>query len=522
MLLYSVIRPYVRRAPRSLQAVAAGALFAAIAAVAMHAPIVVTPGIRADGRVIVVALVAPFAGPVAGLTTGALVSAYRLWLGGVGTAAGVGTIVTAAAIGIVVERRWGRRARDFGPRAFLLLGLVLDAVLLGWALALPNVAMARDVLMELTVPVGLWVPVGTMLLGALLVHEHRQNEERERLTLTQFAMDHAADAVVWLGMDGRFVDANPAALALAGRTRDALLGARVWDVDRSITVVTWPARWAEVAARHSVVQESVYRRPDGSAVPVEIAYNFLRYEDREWISAFVRDISERKRAELERDQFLSTLSHELRTPLTSILGYTRILRKGGSDPGRAVRALDAIERNSRMQAEIVDDLLDVSRLVAGQLEIEPRPLELSSVVDDAVSAARPAADQKGVALNANRGDGARVVGDAARLQQAIGKLLDNAIKFTPEGGRVEVKLARGQDEAAVVVRDTGEGISPEFLPRVFERFRQADSSLTRTHGGLGLGLTIVRHVAERHGGRVSAHSEGPGQGATFTLTVPLA
>jgi PAS domain S-box-containing protein len=498
-----------------------GVVFAAIAALAMHAPTVATPDIRANGHIIVVAVAGPFAGFAAGLTTGALVSAYRLWLGGVGTAAGIGAILTATLVGIIVERRWGRRVQDVGPRTFLLLGLVLDVVLLAWSLALPDLPTAREVFTELAIPVGLWIPVGTVLLATLLAHVHRQQEERERLTLTQFAMDRAADAVVWLGADGRFVDANPAALALTGRSRVTLLGARVWDIDPSVSVVTWPARWTEVARRRSLVQESVYRQPDGSAVPVEIAYNFLRFDDREWISAFVRDISERKRIDLERDQFLSTLSHELRTPLTSIMGYTQILRKGTSDPGRTGRALDAIERNSRMQADMVDDLLDVSRLVAGQLEIEPRPLELASVVDAAVSAARPAADVKGVELRVGGRDGARVRGDAARLQQAIAKLVDNAIKFTPAGGRVDVELERRQNEAAVVVRDTGEGIPPEFLPRVFERFRQADSSLTRTHGGLGLGLTIARHVAERHGGRVAAQSEGPGKGATFTFTVPL-
>jgi signal transduction histidine kinase len=223
-----------------------------------------------------------------------------------------------------------------------------------------------------------------------------------------------------------------------------------------------------------------------------------------------------------KDEFLATVSHELRTPLSALRSWVWMLRRGSLDAEGTARAIDAIERNVLAQTRIVDDLLDVSRIVTGKLQLRAGPVELRDVVDAAVDAIVPAATAKGIELlRGADAEAAPVLGDADRLQQVVWNLLSNAIKFTPAGGRVEVQLERGAHEVAVRVTDTGKGIPPAFLPHVFERFRQADASTTRTTAGLGLGLAIVRHLIELHGGRVEAHSGGEGQGATFTVVLPL-
>jgi signal transduction histidine kinase/CheY-like chemotaxis protein len=223
-----------------------------------------------------------------------------------------------------------------------------------------------------------------------------------------------------------------------------------------------------------------------------------------------------------KDEFLSTLSHELRTPLNAILGWTQLLRAGPLDE-EVGHAMEVIERNARAQAKLVEDLLDVSRVTTGKLRVNLRPLNLAGVVGAAVDAVRPTAEERQLAIDfAVLAEDDLVAGDADRLQQVVWNLLSNAVKFTPAGGRIEVRLDRTPQGLRLRVCDTGRGISPQFLPYVFDRFRQADSSSTRTHGGLGIGLTIVRHIVELHGGTVSAESGGEGQGATFIVTLPAA
>jgi PAS domain S-box-containing protein len=255
-----------------------------------------------------------------------------------------------------------------------------------------------------------------------------------------------------------------------------------------------------------------------------------------------RDISERKRAEEARlelareqaaraeaeaanrlkDEFLATLSHELRTPLTAILGWARLLADGQVSADKTGEAFQAIYRNARSQAQLVDDLLDVSRIITGKLRIEAVPVNLAAVVEAAASVVRPAAVAKGVSLNVRlEADDATIYGDPDRLQQVVWNLLSNAVKFTPEGGEVEARVRRAGSRMEVAVSDTGAGISAEFLPHVFERFRQADMGTTRRHGGLGLGLAIVSHLVELHGGAVEAESEGEGRGSTFTVRLPV-
>lgn len=257
-----------------------------------------------------------------------------------------------------------------------------------------------------------------------------------------------------------------------------------------------------------------------------------------------REVRERRRAEYERDQllsseraarteaerasqmkdeFLATLSHELRTPLNAILGWSQLLRSGAMSPEEVRQGLDTIERNARVQTQIIEDLLDMSRIISGKIRLDVQPVEIFPVIEAALETVRPAAEAKGIRLQKILDPlSSPVMGDPNRLQQVIWNLLSNAIKFTSRGGRVQVILERVNSHIEISIRDTGQGIRPEFLPHVFERFRQADSSTTRRHGGLGLGLAIVKNLAELHGGSVRAKSPGEGKGSTFIVTLPLA
>jgi signal transduction histidine kinase len=231
---------------------------------------------------------------------------------------------------------------------------------------------------------------------------------------------------------------------------------------------------------------------------------------------------EAERAGRARHDLVAMVSHELRTPLNAVLGWARLLRSGRLDAAGVARAAETIERSASAQAQIVDDLLDVARIAKGELRLDVRTVELVPVLEAAVAAVRPAAAARKLAIATMLASGVGPVsGDPGRLQQVVWNLLANAVKFTPPGGRVEVRLLDGGDAAIIEVRDTGEGIAPEFVPHLFESFRQADSSSTRPHGGLGLGLAIVRHLVEAHGGSVSAESEGRGRGATFTVRLPV-
>jgi PAS domain S-box-containing protein len=223
-----------------------------------------------------------------------------------------------------------------------------------------------------------------------------------------------------------------------------------------------------------------------------------------------------------KDEFLATISHELRTPLNAILGWVGVMRRDGLDNETLVRAIEIIERNARSQSQLIEDLLDVSRIITGKLRLDVRPVELRPIVEAAVDVMRPSADAKGVKLQVVLDSKPGLVsGDPNRLQQVIWNLLSNAVKFTPKGGKVQVRLERINSHVEITVSDTGQGINAKFLPYVFDRFRQADSSYTRRYGGLGLGLAIVRHLVDLHGGAVEVHSPGEGQGATFKVKLPL-
>ena len=232
--------------------------------------------------------------------------------------------------------------------------------------------------------------------------------------------------------------------------------------------------------------------------------------------------NEAERANRLKDEFLATVSHELRNPLNAILGWAHMLRLGKLTAANAERAVETIYRNAKSQTQLVADLLDVSRIISGKLRLDVRTVDLISIVNAAIDSIRPAADAKGIRLQTILDPAAGPIsGDADRLQQIVWNLLTNAVKFTPKGGRVQVKVQRVDSHVEIVVTDSGVGISKEFLPYVFDRFRQADASTTRIHGGLGLGLSIVHQLVDLHGGSCKRSSEGEGKGATFTISLPF-
>ncbi len=282
------------------------------------------------------------------------------------------------------------------------------------------------------------------------------------------------------------------------------------------------------------------------ATQVAVAYeNAMLYSDAQrHASELQLEIAERQQAEEERahllvrertaraeaeqanrtkDEFLATLSHELRTPLSAILGWSHLVRSGKLDESQMSRALETIERNARSQSQLIDDLLDVSRIITGKLQIEPRPVDLSAVVEAAIDAVRPALEAKAINFeNAIDVEIGLVPGDPNRLQQIFWNLFSNAVKFTPEKGHVRVEGQRSASGVRISVSDSGVGITPDFLPYIFDRFRQADGSTTRVHGGLGLGLSIVKHLVQLHHGSVEVESQGKDKGSRFTITLPLA
>jgi signal transduction histidine kinase/ActR/RegA family two-component response regulator len=327
--------------------------------------------------------------------------------------------------------------------------------------------------------------------------------------------DTPAPVVARTGQPVLFADAGDDALALIARGPEQAAIFRQWGL-RSLLSAPIAARGRALGAMTLGTTRSGrrYTAADLSfavtlAERVGLAVDNAR--------AF-RDAQEANRM---KDEFLATLSHELRTPLNAIVGWAHVLRGGPLDKAVVARAVDTIDRNARAQTQLISDILDVSRIVTGKLRLSVGPVELPLAVEAAVEAARPAAAEKDIRLEAEIEPVAPVSGDGDRLQQVVGNLLSNAIKYTPKGGRVGVRLKRLENEAEIVVEDSGVGVAPEFLPRLFERFRQPDASTTRAHGGIGLGLAIVRHLVELHGGRAEATSRGRGQGATFRVTLPL-
>ena len=359
-------------------------------------------------------------------------------------------------------------------------------------------------------------------------------------------VDSSDDVIVSKTLDGIITSWNRSAEVLFGWTAAEAVG-------KHITLIIPDDRRSEedgVLARLRRGEridhfETVRRRKDGSLVHVSITVSPIRDSSGRIVGAskIARDITERRRIEQQReellareqraradaeranrakDDFLATLSHELRTPLNAILGWTHVLATARRDADMIDRALETITRNAKQQARLIDDLLDVSAILGGKLGLDIRPVDLGSVLTAAVDSVRPAADAKKIELLTRLAPPAGPMrGDPERLQQVFWNLLSNAIKFTSPGGRVDMVLEFVGARAVVRVSDTGIGIPPDLLPMIFERFRQADSSMTRSHGGLGLGLAIVKQLVEMHGGHVEAASPGEGRGATLTVTLEL-
>ncbi len=347
--------------------------------------------------------------------------------------------------------------------------------------------------------------------------------------------------------NGQIVQANDAFLRMLGYSREEILAGQLrWE---NITV----SKYLEISDRSNVElettgvfepQEKEYLRKDGSRVPILIASTLVQEPDniQEEVISFCLDISERKQVEQERerfiarertaraeaeaanrtkDDFLATLSHELRTPLNAMLGWTQLLKTRKFDEATTAQAIDTIDRNAKSLSKLLEDVLNVSQIIRGKLSLSIYSVEIAPVVLSAIDTVRLAADAKKISIDCKFSSSVgTVMGDANRLQQVIWNLLSNAIKFTPEGGKVTVELEGTNSGVLIRVSDTGNGIDPEFIPHVFERFRQGDNSTTRTHNGLGLGLAIVRHLVELHGGTVCVESSGIGKGATFIVNLP--
>lgn len=355
----------------------------------------------------------------------------------------------------------------------------------------------------------------------------------------------AHDGIIVMHAETHLIsDVNPFMLKLLDQPREYFLGKALWQIGVFKNAAENDVAMQDCHARGSCkFQDVELKDRNGRPHPVEIVANLYQEADHRVIQCNLRDVSERVRAERERqamlaneqslrieseaanrakDTFLATLSHELRTPLNAILGWSVLLRSAPADQESVVEASTIIERNARMQQQLIEDVLDVSRIVSGKLWLEMKPAELSRIVEDAVSSVQQAADAKQIKIEVLVVSGASpIICDAARVQQMVWNLLTNAIKFSHNVGDIEVRVERVNSTARIIVTDHGEGIPADFLPHVFERFRQKDGSSTRKHGGLGLGLSIVRQLAELHGGSISAESEGPGKGAKFTLTLPV-
>jgi PAS domain S-box-containing protein len=373
-----------------------------------------------------------------------------------------------------------------------------------------------------------------------------KREAESQVRIQRHLLDQVHTAVVAIDRQLRVIYWNRQAEKLYGWMREEALGQHILDLTiRPADIETARLNAVSMASGKNWEGDVLARCKGGTERPVHTTNSPLFDEQGEllgFVSVAV-DITERKRVEEERaellareqaareeaeaanrakDEFLATVSHELRTPLNAMIGWIYLLRTGKLDDRTRERALETVERNTRLQAQLIEDLLDVSRIIAGKLRLNVQPCDPESVIAAALESVRLAAESRELELRFHSDNfSGLVLCDPDRMQQVIWNLLANAIKFTSPGGQVIVCLRRHEGQAELSVRDTGQGISPDFLPFVFDRFRQADSTATRSHGGIGLGLSIVRHLVELHGGTVAASSKGLGQGSEFIVRLPL-
>lgn len=373
---------------------------------------------------------------------------------------------------------------------------------------------------------------------------HAEAALRKSHNVLRAVIEGTPDAIFVKDLEGRYIMVNTAFARFLGEPIQEIIGKSDTELylpetaqqfiedDRQVLSTGETRSFEGVAHGPSITQmylvtKAVYRDHQGKVIGlIGISHDITeRKRAEEQRLAFVREQQARMDAEEAnriKDEFLTTLSHELRTPLTSILGWTQLLNTEQLDTRNRERALEVIGRNARAQRQLIDDLLDISRIVTGKIRLDTRPTTLAPLIEAAMDGVRPTAALKNIQLELSLDAvSAKVEGDAGRLQQVFWNLLTNALKFTPEGGCVGVRLESFDDAARITVADTGEGISAEFLPYVFDRFRQGDSSTTREYGGLGLGLALVQYLVELHGGTVRVESPGEGEGSTFTVNLPL-
>lgn len=379
--------------------------------------------------------------------------------------------------------------------------------------------------------------------------EMNLREQRELLRVTLASI---GDAVIATGSDGKINFINPAAENLTGwNSKDACEKPleevfKILNEDTRKIVESPFTAVIKEGATVGLANHTILISKSGEETPIEDSGAPIKDTNGKIAGVVIvfHDVTERRRIEKEReellkseqlarreaeragilkDEFLATVSHELRTPLNAILGWSAMISKGDLEEASVLHALNVIKRNAHAQAEIISDILDVSRIITGKLQLQPQPLNLTPIVHGAVETLQPAALAKSIEINLRLDENAgEIIGDKDRLQQIIWNLLSNAVKFTPEGGTIGISLKKSDARIELKVSDNGIGIEKQFLPFIFERFRQLDSSITRTHGGLGLGLSIVRHLVEMHGGTVKAESAGLNQGTIFTIQLPLA
>ena len=374
-----------------------------------------------------------------------------------------------------------------------------------------------------------------------------QTQSRLRISELRYRrlFEAARDGILILdAVTLKITDVNPFMTELLGYSPAEFLGKELWEIGLFTDKEASQAAFKELQRTGYLRYEDLpLQHTNGRLRDVEFVSNVYEEDRHQVIQCNIREITDRKRGEKERtlllaavqaaraeadsansvkDEFLATLSHELRTPLTSILGWSHLISLGKLDKQQTVSAIETIARNARAQGRLIDELLDISRITTRKISLDIRVVKLAPLIQTVVDDVRPAADAKSIsletALDSNVGP---ILGDPDRLQQIVWNLFTNAIKFTPKGGDVRVRLERSDSHALITVNDSGQGIAPERLPHVFERFRQADSSNTRSNGGLGLGLSIVRQLVELHRGTVTAESSGENAGATFRVMLPL-
>lgn len=458
---------------------------------------------------------------------------------GIRRVSGFNVDLTVLIIALLITTAW-----YFGRTPGLLIAFVFEATLIYFAPAPPT---GRSI----------FVTVNRLALFLSLVifassRREAERKLREQRELLEVTLKSIGDAVIAADREGRINFINPTAETLTGWKSAEAAGKPLDEIFRIVNEETRRAVESPFtkAVRHGatvgLANHTLLISKDGTEIPIEDSGAPIRDARGEIVGAIIvfHDVAERRRAERERehflkseraarreaeiagrlkDEFLATVSHELRTPLSAIQGWAVMMKNGQIKREDTPNAIEIIERNARLQSEIINDLLDVSQITTGKLSIEKERIEIVSLLRSTVDALRPQFEAKAIKPEFSAVESeAVVIGDAVRLRQIVWNLLTNAIKFTPENGKIEVRAARAGNAFEITVSDTGIGIETEFLPFIFDKFRQGDASPTRSHGGLGLGLSIVRYLVDQHGGEIRAESEGAGRGARFTVRLPLA